>query len=174
MNAPITSKNTLYADSDGRMVQITQQTDKAVHFCDQGGGFDRWMPADKFAAKFKPAELPGFKAAGVSADWLPEGFTAPAFLNGKKWNGWAMPYFTLDAAKTLLPHMPSLSYSSEQDAFIAFEVEAPEGEQETLFQAETIQVDGAAVKVYAIGSGYWCWDEEDATTDTASPSPTAV
>ncbi len=54
-------------------------------------------------------------------------------------------------------------YDEEKDAFIVtFEAFEGEQEQPDIFEAETIQVDGEPLKVYAIGSGCWVWEEADA------------
>src|SRR6266487_3698101 len=40
-----------------------------------------------------------------------------AFSNGQLWNGWLIPFFTLEAALALREHMPELYYSEATDQF---------------------------------------------------------
>ncbi len=103
------------------------------------------------------APLNEYVLSAVTAEWLPGHVTAPAYTNGQHWNGWAMPLFTLAAAKQLLQHMPELHYDEPTDAFV---VDPHDDNEETIerYGAEYLTVAGERVKVYAIGAGSWCWE----------------
>lgn len=150
----------LFADASGRLVEtLWTSTRDTVEFSAQGGGFVHKMARAEFENNFMPAALPGFALKAVSADWLPEGLKVPAYTNGQRWNGWAMPYFTLAAAQSLQPHMPDLRYDNERDAFVSKAYD--DDVEEEVFASETLVIDEHAIKVYAVGAGSWCWWLED-------------
>ncbi|ADV02160.1 hypothetical protein [Alicycliphilus denitrificans] len=107
-------------------------------------------------ASAKAATLPAFSLVKIGADWLPDDVTVSAYSNGRHWNGWAMPRFTLEAGHSLLKHMPDLSYNGARDAFISKDAQDDQAEEE-VFAAETLIVGGSPIKTYAIGAGSWCW-----------------
>lgn len=129
-----------------------------VTFATQGGGLLQRMPLAAFEKRFVPAQMPGYKLMAVSAEWLPDDARVPAYTNGRRWNGWGMPHFTLEVAQGLVEFMPDLKYDKDRDAF-TWRAE-PDMEEE-VFQAEAILVDGEAVKVYPVGAGSWCWTLEE-------------
>ncbi len=84
-------------------------------------------------------------AEGVFAGWT----------YGKRWNGWAMPYFVHSEAE-LVARVFDARYDAGHDAFVT---KSPDAEEE-VWSAVTIQLpDGTCVKAYPIGSGAWMWDE---------------
>lgn len=149
----------LYADANGILMTVVGELTDPVRLVPQGGGFSGTMPLAKFKEHFKPVQgkLP-FKAARFDADWLPNDFLLEGYTDGRRWNGWAMPYLRLDQAQRLLAHMPDLRYDAGRDAFIQTIAEYDPPDNEDVFEACWISVDGHAIKVYAIGAGSWCWD----------------
>lgn len=146
-----------FADDCGRLFEVIwTSTAETVEFSPQGGGPVHKMPRVEFERRFKPATLPAYSLLGICADWLPKDVTVPAYSNRRRWNGWAMPYFTIEAAQSLLKLMPDLRYDSARDVFVmkAYEDQA----EEEVFPAETLVIDGRHVKTYAIGAGSWCWE----------------
>jgi len=145
----------LFADEAGHMVEVMQtSTAETVEFAPQGGGFIRKASRVEFERRFKPAKLPAFSLVAIGADWLPDGMKVQAYANGRRWNGWAMPYFTIEEARSLLEFMPGLRYDSARDAFInAHEDQA----EEDVYPAVTLVIGGISIKTYAIGTGCWCW-----------------
>lgn len=89
----------------------------------------------------------------------------PAYSNGRRWNGWAMPYFTIESGKSLLGFMPDLRYDSQRDAFISKAYDDDQAEEE-VFPAETLVIDGRPIQTYAIGAGFWCWEFSGSTCET--------
>lgn len=158
----------IFADESGRLVQVVETSKSAtVEFAPQGGGLMRQLPRAEFERRFKPATLPGYSLIAVCADWLPEGVKVPAYSNGRRWNGWAIPYFPFEAARSLLEHMPDLRYDSARDAFV-------KTNEDEIFCAETLVVDGKPIKTYAIGSGYWCWDAAESDAEQSATRLTHV
>lgn len=157
---PPTCELRLFADEAGRLVEVLwTSTDETVEFSAQGGGFVHKASRTEFEKRFKPAAPLAFSLQAVSAEWLPDNLTLPAYTNGQRWNGWAMPYFTAAAAHSLLPHMPDLRYDSARDAFVSKSYE--DQFEEDVFASETLVIDGHAIKVYPVGAGSWCWWLED-------------
>lgn len=147
----------LFADSSGRLVQTTDPDADPVEFSPQGGGFVTRMKPDRFRETFKPAKQPAVRKARFTADWLPADMSVEGFTNDMRWNGWGMPMFTLEEAQRLIEYMPGLEHDASTDSFV-MKSENDEPGQHEVFAAQTINVDGQTVKVYAIGAGSWCWD----------------
>lgn len=146
----------LFSDHAGNLVEVLEHTEPLnVRFSAQGGGLVRTAPLTDFERMFRPAALPAFTRKAVSAEWLPDDLRLPAYTDGQRWNGWAMPYFELAVAQQLLEHLPNLRYDSERDAFVS-EPYDDEGDVE-IFAAEVLWVSGRPVRAYAIGAGSWCW-----------------
>lgn len=155
--------NTLYTNDAGHIVEIVPDSSlppgvppQRISFAAQGGGFVQSLPADEFERHFRPTALPGFSLTAVSGEWMPEGESLPAYSNGQRWNGWAMPYFTKETALGMLKDNPNVRFDEQQDAFVitAFDDEA----EDTVCPATLITVDDQQIKTYAIGAGEWCWD----------------
>lgn len=100
--------------------------------------------------------FPDFRGATVTADWLDPDANLPCYHDTRRWNGWGMPHFTLEAGKQLASLMPNLRYVKERDAFIHTAVELDDEDLE--FLGQVIMVDGRRITAYAIGAGFWCWD----------------
>lgn len=156
---PSKGQETLFTSEDGKLVQLLwTSTNEVAEITPQGGGFVRKMPREEFDRRFKPAPLPQYRLADISAEWLDPSVKLKAYTNGYRWNGWATPHFTLEQAAEVQKHMPGLQYDAEKDAFVF----PDENEDEPwVFESETIIVDGQDIKVYGIGSGSWCWTLED-------------
>ncbi|MFN9470945.1 hypothetical protein, partial [Acidovorax sp.] len=114
-----------------------------------------YLPRAAFEETFKPAPAPSFARRHVTGEWLPKDLRLPAYTDGRRWNGWAMPHFDLEVAKQLLAHMDDLRYDAEKDAFVNT------SDDDEIFEATTVKVDAISIKVYPIGAGCWCWCEED-------------
>lgn len=146
----------LFADESGHLVEVLwASTDEIVEFSAQGGGFVHKASRTEFEKRFKPAAPLAFSLQAVSAEWLPDDLTLPAYTNGQRWNGWAMPYFPAESAHTLLEHMPDLRYDAAQDAFVSKSYD--DETEDDVFPAQELVVEGVTVKVYAVGAGSWCW-----------------
>lgn len=120
----------------------------------------------ELAAHYTAVEPPAYKLVQIDADWLPEGHTVAAYSNGARWNGWALPYFSAEADRSLLDHMPELRFDAARDAYI---LKGDDGDEEDVFEACTIDVDGQPVKTYPIGTGSWTWE----FAEPASQQPAA-
>lgn len=98
----------------------------------------------------------------------------PGYTAGESWNGWATPYFEFETAKRIaedhvrIPELMKLNgiepgdyratYDEEEDAFLFYE---PINDDEAHYFAQTITVEGREVKVYAIGTYEWTWEEAE-------------
>ena len=84
------------------VVRITEVVDGAVAFATEGGGFAKSTSKEKFEFDFR-AETPEDRARrlayskdAVQLEWEDREQRIPAWLNGRYWNGWAMPAFEKD------------------------------------------------------------------------------
>jgi hypothetical protein len=156
---------TIYTDKRHPTVRVylDEIKDGRAIFFPQGGGFGHSVPAADWHEFFVPAPAPVFAPGRVTGDWLDDGsgtvIAFPAYLNGERWNGWAMPYFTKETALDMLTASGNtFRFDDARDAFIISEPEAYDGE-DYVIEAEQIDVNGERVKVYAVGAGCWVWDE---------------
>lgn len=95
------------------------------------------------------------------------GPTYEAYCDNQRWNGWAMPWFTLESARALMNDIPEVKYDEKLDRFTC-QFDSRDDIDE--FTPVTITVDGQPLKVYGIGAGFWVWDECD---EPPAPAPSA-
>lgn len=162
-----------FSDDEGRVVEIAGETEDDVLFHPQGGGFRSRMRKEDFNRIFKPFLFGGYAAISVSGDWLDEEISIPAYSDGRKWNGWAMPYFGEEVLERLSELMPGLVHNSNVDAYVMTDeeessVEAAKSAKSTdeleaaefeYFLPVVIEVEGRKIKTYPIGAGSWTWIE---------------
>lgn len=97
-----------------------------------------------------------FIAGKASGDWTERVFNC--FHNRSYWNGWAMPHFLFDEALKVADHL-KMTYDKDADSFIVIDEAYPD--EPTIYAPLFITVDGADLKVWDLGSGYYCWDMEE-------------
>ena len=109
--------------------------------------------------KVSDAEMkhPRWRKSRFALEGVPGTFGG--WTDGRLWNGWERPHFEFDEANRLLHRLTDLAfrYDSAQDAFI---VSDWSGEEEPWVAEVITPPDGEAIKVYPIGTGSWCWQEE--------------
>jgi hypothetical protein len=89
------------------------------------------------------------------------------YTTGQRWNGWACPAFPQAEANAIMAvwnrtGIASLgaTYAAETDTYTFWDIE---NEAEPYCVHGVLQmVEGQAVRLYPIGAGAWCWDEEEA------------
>lgn len=145
--------NRIFKDDAGRRVEIT--SDSTIRFGPVGGGFLSPLPAAEFFKYFaKDDSVPTYKRALFSIDcgeWAVCGYHT-----NSRWNGWAMPCFTMEQAQTLARVMGVLEYDAAADTWQAtYDGSDPQYEY---WEGCDIEVDGKKFHVYAIGAGGWTWD----------------
>lgn len=117
----------------------------------------------------KPGTAPGkpkYQLSAVTFDCAPEGTAIPAYLNDLRWKCWRMPHFPESSMAQVMAVCTEVSYDPERDAYLVAHEDDPN--DPWVVPAETITTaDGQDVKVYAVGAGYWCWDETDLPTTPA-------
>ncbi len=95
--SPAGAQNRLFVRADGYLIEtMPGSTGDTVAFTAQGGGFVQYLPRAAFEATFKPAPASSFARRHVTGEWLPEDLRLPAYTDGRRWNGWAMPYFDFE------------------------------------------------------------------------------
>ena len=126
-----------------------------------GGGFQHVYPPHPEKnfriADAQERERALYRRATFSLLDSPDTFVA--WTNGETWNGWEMPHFEFDEAKRLIAWLKDAKarYDRERNCFTTT---AQDGEDS--WQSCTIAItDGSCIKVYPIGAGCWCWDEEE-------------
>ncbi|ABO59901.1 hypothetical protein LA345_39795 (plasmid) [Burkholderia vietnamiensis] len=146
-----------YQDADGYRIVVSKMGDE-VEFFPQGGGFLHRMNRAEFDQKFTVAQPAPFARVNVTGDWLDDGVSLPAYSDGRRWNGWAMPYFTREEGTRLATLIGCMRFDADRDAFVA----RLEGDDEDyVFASVRIHVDAADIVAYPIGAGCWCWEDAD-------------
>jgi hypothetical protein len=84
------------------VVRVTELRGDDVAFAPEGGGFVRSASRERFESDFR-AETPedrakrlAYSKEAVRFEWEDPEQRIPAWLNGRYWNGWAMPSFEKD------------------------------------------------------------------------------
>lgn len=151
---------TLYRrNRDGFLVEVTHYDTVVVECHPQGGGFRLQLPRQQFDAQYSPASELAFRPGVVGAEFLPEGLLLPCYSDGRRWNGWGMPYFPRASVdqlvkiaaedKTLHP----ISWSGDRSRVVVLDDDF-EGGVYTL--EPTTMPDGTPA--WPVGAGGWCWD----------------
>ncbi|WP_454735405.1 hypothetical protein [Cupriavidus necator] len=141
----------LFKDKDGNMIEVTD-----VVFFPQGGGLQMRMPWEEFQSKFEPVTEPApYRLVQATADWFEEGVTVPAYWNGDRWNGWAMPMFPLPSLPRLAELMPDVLEWDEKDGMLYCIDEEMTADGSPIVWQE-IYIDDKPVPVVMFDG--WCWD----------------
>lgn len=161
-------KGEIYTDTryrDGRFI-IDHMADGRVAFFPQGGGFQHFVSLADFLEHFRPAPAPTFKAGRVTGEWLSaecigadKDVTFPAYLDGRRWNGWSMPYFTKrDAMDMLTASGNDWQFAPEIDAFV---IQQDGSDEPEVYKGEDIATPYGTRHVYPVGAGCWTWETVD-------------
>lgn len=87
----------------------------------------------------------------ATAEFLPD--TYPCFFNpALRWDGWYLPYFSLQTGLQLVQDLPGLRYDATRDGFVW-----PDDERGNTFLAVEIAAAGVIHKVYPIGQYNMYW-----------------
>jgi hypothetical protein len=136
--------------------------DGTLHVFPLGGGpeylFDPVKVETFDFIKVPPERLenPGWYSADFYAEWLDKKYRG--WTNGRRWNGWAMPYFELEEAQRYAKDSGNTTYDEARDAFVTIQEghDEPEVDEPTMIK---IRGRRDPVKVYPIGAGAWIWSE---------------
>ena len=153
----------LFADENGKLVDVARYGEDMVEFKHQGEGFVRGLPRAQFDKLHLAADVPVFTEVLVEPDWA-AGVTFSAYSNGQRWNGWAMPYFTRENGRRVCEIVDNMRYDESQDAFVA----PSDDESYEVFRSQVLVVEGKEVQVYAIGTGSWWWAPVDTLSESAT------
>lgn len=149
----------------GGVLEARDNGDGTLGVSTQGGGLVRRVTQEQLQTEYDRVRPDfSYKEGTVTADFLDSAVIVPCFTDGKRWNGWGMPSFTLDIGKSLIPHLPELRYDEEKDAFIW----SPHDGEEEMYEPVAILVNREPIKVYPIGTGSWTWDSVSLPSDTTS------
>lgn len=100
---------------------------------------------------------PSWRQSRFGIEGLEEAFIG--WTDGRLWNGWEKPRFQMQEANRLLQSLTDRPYRYDpaRDAFIS----TGGSDEEESWVAEVITLPGGeTIKVYPIGTGAWCWQEE--------------
>lgn len=106
-----------------------------------------------------PAKLldnPNWYSTEFYAEWIDKKYRG--WTTGRRWNGWAMPYFEFEEAMRYAKDSGNTRYEPELDAFVT----VMEGQEDDpgVDEATVIRVRGRGpIKTYPIGAGSWTWSE---------------
>ena len=144
----------LFQDAGGDLIEVVRITDGRVHFHAQGGGFEFSTPQATFDSDFTPATLT-WKQVWVTGDWCDPGESYPAWWDGRRWNGWIVPYFE---PTTVAAMSTSAAFSNLYQFGLTWAAAQGDDGVET-FLLEYIELQpGTATTLYGIGARSWCWE----------------
>jgi len=91
----------------------------------------------------------------------------PGYATLRTWNGWATPCFEKKVADEIMedvnefldPEGTSITYSEASDSYVIRDLNQP-SEQE-FYEGSTVQTPDGPKRVYALGSCWWTWDEDE-------------
>ena len=92
-----------------------------------------------------------------------DGFKYPhiGFTEGKRWNGWATPFFEIDEALKVMeefnatePEFP-IAYNKETDTFTVEEIGGGNGDE---WKGTNYNTDEGIKHLYGIGAYSWVWE----------------
>lgn len=146
-------------------VEVIGRDEREVRFFPVGGGFQYRMAASTFDASHRPVRpeeythLPAY-AAVYDIDGMFGGL--PGYSFGHRWNGWARPYFPKESCDRIVAHAgKGARYDQETDTYLIPRDEGSDAPADfETYPAQDMTVAGTRIKVWAIGSGSWTWDEE--------------
>lgn len=102
---------------------------------------------ERQAAFYRHAKFAVDGVDGVFAGWM----------DGRRWNGWAMPYFERREAERVAGLFDA-RYDAGRDAYITI---SQDGEEEVWAAVDITVADGTSIRAYPIGAGAWIWDDLD-------------
>ena len=93
---------------------------------------------------------------------------SPSFIgytNGETWNGWECPLFSLETAKKVLELMiddeDTSAYYDERLDKIMVVMNVSTTPEVEVYEPSTVDYNGETIKVYNVGSGSWCWMQQE-------------
>lgn len=150
---------TLYVDPNGCLFETDREENGRIFFHPQGGGFEHSCDKVEFHTHFKPATPTPFYQGFVGGDWMEDDERLPAWLNGLRWNGWAQPRFEKTAADKIMSDTPGMIFDLGRNAYV-LQADLDLGrDEDEIFLPETLATPDGPITTWAIGAGYWCWDE---------------
>jgi hypothetical protein len=152
------------------VVEIASWTDDMVRFFPAGGGPEQHMMPDQFDRLYRrlsAAERGAVVYREATFDIDGMFVDLPGFTAGRRWNGWACPFFPHESCVAIITRIPGSSFDPEREAFfIPREDAGPGDEPVEVYLPETIMVDGQPIRVWAIGAGSWTWEEASPPRDS--------
>jgi hypothetical protein len=158
-----------YVKRGGRVpqdvVEVTGRASGEVTFFPSGGGFQYHMPGDAFDAMHREVTPDEYAAptayrATYDIDGVFGGL--PGYSFGRRWNGWACPYFPKESCDRIVAAIGKRAcYDAATSSYlIPYDDGGDDSTEFDTYAAQQITVDGRVVTVWAIGNGSWTWDEE--------------
>jgi hypothetical protein len=148
---------TVQMQGEAARYEVAAASDDRVTFFHKGGGFHQIMKTQTFLDTFTlVTESAKFEEVLITADWLDEGVSIPAYSDGSCWNGWAVPYFGEEGVQQLLSLLPNVRRGKGMHATLeVLETEPPEW---IPVDPKVIVINDCAVLTFPVGAHYWCWD----------------
>lgn len=141
----------VYPEDAFRVVSV----DDGITIANLGGGFVRKIRSAFDWRKVSPSEMNlKLRPANFDAEW--ENKVYPGFHDGRRWNGWSIPYFTKEVADQILQSFfdeGTATYDSKTDTYTL-----TQGKEEDNQFIKGESIDGK--KLYQVGDG-WTWSLAD-------------
>jgi hypothetical protein len=139
----------LFINKDGFVVELVD-----VSLCQQGGGAIFKTSASNFCRDFEPFAFGAYKPGQFAID---DGDRYQGFWDGRYWNGWATPCFTIDEMMKMATDWPNLVYDEALGVFRLEDYDNPENT--ALIERRDIDVNGRVMKLFTFDG--FCWEKVD-------------
>lgn len=147
---------------DGALVVHGYAEDGSLLAFPKGGGVQYRIPAEEIPRFMAVSELEKVSIYRKSRFCL-EGLddqTFEGYSDGTHWNGWALPYFELKTAQSVLDALGATWSLDKGKNVLRANLDLGSGIEEVEWKAVMLHLpDGGSAVAYAVGSGSLIWEE---------------
>lgn len=132
-----------------------ESTPTITKYHNEGGGFVRAMATIQFDQLFVPHDAPPkIVRAVIGGDFIEAVFFA--YMSERRWNGWAVPYFTAEQAAELARIFGGDACFEDVDGVMVFSYRDENDDVRVEVWPEVVDTVDGPRTLYQIGDG-WCW-----------------
>jgi hypothetical protein len=147
---------------EGALVVHGYAEDGSLLAFEKGGGVQFVIPQEeipRFSVVSEMERVPIYRKTRFCLEGLDDQ-TFEGYSDGSHWNGWALPYFDLKAAQTVLDALGALWTLDEEKNVLHARIDLGGGIEDSEWEAKLLVLpDGGSVKGYSLGAGSLIWEE---------------
>lgn len=147
---------------EGALVVHGYAEDGSLLAFEKGGGVQFVIPPEeipRFSVVAEMERVPIYRKTRFCLEGL-EGQTFEGYSDGTHWNGWALPYFELKTAQSVLDALGAVWTLDEEKSVLRARMDLGNGIEDSEWEAKLLSLpDGGYVKGYNLGAGSLIWEE---------------